>query len=155
MKHKEENTTILWRKDIRKHKNREESSGCVLDKRRNWVWKGCESIWKFWTELPHKSILLPKQNSHFRIKDFSFLHIFLSRTVGETSNQYTVKCHRKLRWGGLMNPPFPSSQWAFFFFMEGEINYLWQIHQCSDELPFLPGSLWRKTFFQCGYIRLV
>ena len=86
------------------------------------------------------------------VEIYIYNFFFRLRAVRRISNQYIVKCQKKLGWGGLMNPPFPSSQWAFF--MEGKINYLWQIHQSLDELPSLPGGLWRITFFQCGYIGL-
>lgn len=40
---------------------------------------------------------------------------FPLRATGGTISRHIVKCHRRHGCGRLMNPPFPSSQWAFLW----------------------------------------
>lgn len=67
-------------------------------------------------------------------------------------NQQPIHCKvpQEARVREVNEPTFSHHPSGCFY--ERKINYLWQIHRRLDTLPFLPGSLWTKTFFQCCYI---
>lgn len=107
-----------WEDETRGKKRGELGGGfqdvlwCVLGKRRR---SQSESVWEI-RDWAAKQILFysPCKTAILEEKCFIPAH-FPPRAIGGTIHQHIVTCHTKFGWGRLMNPPFPSSQWAFLW----------------------------------------
>lgn len=104
---RQENADAGW--DTERREGFWEKGSCDLGKARITVWESAVKTSKYFgLSRQANPFYPPGKTAILEEKCFIPAH-FLLRAIGGTSNQYIVKCHRKLGWGRLMNPPFPSS----------------------------------------------